>query len=101
MRSSDSLAWCYNILSYNLLINILALKCDMKSKEIVYNSVDCHIYKSHIEQIKEQLSRLPRPFPHIKLNSSLKNKEWSEMEYSDFELIGYFSHPSIKMSMAI
>ena len=101
MRSSDSLAWNFNILSYNLLINILALKCDMKPKEIVYNSVDCHIYKNHIEGIKEQLSRTPRPFPHIKLNESLKDKDWSQMEYSDFELVGYFPYPSIKMPMAI
>lgn len=101
MRSSDSLAWCYNILSYNLLINILALKCDMKPKEIVYNSVDCHIYTNHVEGIKEQLSRTPRPFPHIKLDESLRNKDWSEMEYSDFELVGYFPYPSIKMPMAI
>jgi thymidylate synthase len=73
----------------------------MKPKEIVYNAVDCHIYKNHIDQIKEQLTRTPRPFPHIKLDDSLKNKDWSEMEYSDFELIGYMPYPSIKMPMAI
>jgi dihydrofolate reductase/thymidylate synthase len=101
MRSSDNIAWNFNILSYQLLIYILALKCDMKPKEIVYNAVDCHIYKNHIDQIKEQLTRTPRPFPHIKLDDSLKNKDWSEMEYSDFELIGYMPYPSIKMPMAI
>lgn len=102
MRSNDiGCGFAFNLISYNLLINILALKCGMKPKEIVYNSVDCHIYKNHENQIKEQLKRTPRSFPHIKLNESLKDKDWSEMQYSDFELIGYFTHPSIKMPMAI
>ena len=103
MRSSDYFlaAVSFNLISYALLVYILALKCNMKPKEIIYNSVDCHIYKNHIEQIKEQIKRTPRPFPHIKLNSNLKDKDWSEMEYSDFELIGYIPFPSIKAPMAI
>ena len=101
-RSQDYfLAQNFNLISYSLLVYILALKCDMKPKEICYNSVDCHMYKNHINQIQEQLTRTPRPSPHIKLNKSLKDKDWSEIEYSDFELIGYFSHPSIKAPMAI
>lgn len=101
MRSSDSLAWCYNICSYVLLVNILAFKCNMKAKEIVYNSVDCHIYTNHVEGIKQQLARTPRPFPKIKLNESIKSKDWDDITYEDFDLIGYMPHPSIKMPMAI
>ena len=102
MRSNDYfLAQNYNFCSYQLLLYILALKCDMKPKELIYNSVDCHIYMNHINQVKEQLSRTPRPSPSIKLNNSLKSKDWSEMDYSDFELIGYYSYPSIKAPMAI
>lgn len=101
MRSSDNLAWVFNICSYVLLVNILALKCGMKSKEIVYNAVDCHIYKMHKNQIKEQMTRVPRPFPKVHLDPSIKTKDWSEMTFNDFQLIGYFSHPSIKMEMAI
>lgn len=101
MRSSDSLAWCYNICSYILLVYILALKCNMKPKEIIYNAVDCHIYRNHINQINEQMTRSPRPFPSIKLNRSIKKKDWSDIQYEDFELIGYFPHPTIKMHMAV
>lgn len=101
MRSSDSLAWCYNICSYALLVYILALKCNMKPKEIIYNSVDCHIYKNHINGIKEQITRIPRPFPKVHLNESIKTKDWDEITYKDFDLIGYMPHPSIKMKMAI
>jgi len=103
MRSSDYAlaAVSFNTMSYALLTYILALRCNMKPKEIIYNSVDCHIYNTHIKGIKEQLSRIPRPFPKIKLSNALVNKDWSQMNYSDFDLIGYFPHSSIKMEMAI
>ena len=101
MRSSDSLAFCYNIVSYTLLVYILAKKCDMKPKEIIYNSVDCHIYKNHITQIQTQMTRTIRPFPKVNLHESIKTKDWSEMTFDLFELVGYFPHKSIKMEMAI
>lgn len=101
MRSSDSLAWCYNICSYDLLVRILALKCNMKPKEIIYNAVDCHIYKNHINQIKEQMTRIPRPLPCVKLSETIKIKDWVDIKYEDFELIGYMPHPRIKMKMAV
>lgn len=101
MRSSDSLAFCYNICSYSLLVYILALKCNMKPKQIIYNAVDCHVYNNHFEAVKEQMSRQPRPFPKLKLDESIKNKDWKDMTYKDFELIGYFPDKSIKMEMAV
>jgi thymidylate synthase len=73
----------------------------MKPKELIYNAVDCHIYKTHIEAVKKQLSRTPRPFPKINLDESLKTKDWSEMTVKDFELIGYFHDSFIKMEMAV
>ena len=103
MRSSDYFlaATSFNTPSYILLVYILALKCNMKPKEIIYNAVDCHIYKNHVTQIKEQMSRVPRPFPCVKLDKSIKTKDWVDITYEDFDLIGYFSHPTIKAKMAI
>jgi thymidylate synthase len=73
----------------------------MKPKEIIYNSVDCHIYKNHIEQIQEQISRDIRPSPKILLNDSIKTKDWNEISFKDFSLVGYFPNPGIKMEMAV
>ena len=102
LRSSDTgCGFAFNLISYVLLVNILALKSNMKPKEIIYNAVDCHIYTTHKNQIKEQITRAPRPTPRVIINESIKSKDWSEMEYSDFELIGYYPHASIKMPMAI
>jgi thymidylate synthase len=103
MRSSDYFlaAGGFNTPSYALLVYILALKCGMKPKEIIYNAVDCHIYKNHITQIKEQMTRVPRPFPCLELDESIKTKDWSNIKYEDFNLIGYFPHPTIKAHMAV
>jgi thymidylate synthase len=102
MRSNDVfLGNPVNISSYSVLTYILALKCNMKPKELVYSCSDTHIYRNHITQVKEQLSRTCMPFPKLKLDDSIKNKDWPDITINDFELIGYFSHPSIKAPMAI
>lgn len=103
MRSSDYFlaAISFNLISYNILTRILALRCGMEAKEIVYNAVDCHIYKNHIDKIKEQMTRSTRPFPKLNISNTLKTKDWSEMSFEDFDLIGYFPHPPIKAIMAI
>jgi len=102
MRSSDfALAGCYNIVSYTILTYILAKKCGMKPLSIVYHAVDCHVYTNHIEAVKEQLKRDVRPFPSLELNHDVKDKDWEKIKLSDFELVGYFPHPSIRMQMAV
>ena len=103
MRSSDFAlaAVSFNTVSYAILVYILALKCDMKPKEIIYNSVDCHIYSNHIEAVKKQITRNPRPFPKLLLNEQIKDKKWEEILYEDFELVGYYPHDTIKMQMAV
>ena len=102
MRSSDVfLGLPFNIASYSILLNILAKKAGMKTKEIIYNGGDVHIYKNHINQVKEQLERRPRPFPKIHLNQRIQYIDWSDIKYSDFELIGYFPHEKLFAPMAV
>lgn len=91
----------WNIASYALLTMILAKKCDMTAKELVISTGDTHIYNNHINQVKEQLERSPRPFPKVLIDDSVKNKDWHDLSLSDFSLVGYFPHPSIKASMAV
>lgn len=102
MRSNDvmcGLPW--NISSYSALTYILAKRVGMKPKDIVYSCGDCHIYKNHVEQCKEQLSRKIYPFPQLIVNDSVKSKDWANISVDDFELIGYFSNPPIKAPMAV
>ena len=102
MRSSDVfLGLPFNIASYSILLHILAKKAGMKTKEIVYMGGDVHIYKNHINQMKEQISRTPRPFPKIHLDPHIEYINWEYIKYSDFELIGYFPYKTIKAEMAV
>ncbi len=52
-----------------------------------------------MDQINEQLDRIPKPLPKIKINPGIKNI--FDFKYSDFELIGYDPHPLIKGKVAI
>lgn len=100
-RSSDQLAFCFNVTSYSILTHILAKKCNMIPKDIIYIAGDTHIYLNHIEGVKEQLNRQTLPLPNLIVNDCVKNKKWSDITAEDFEMVGYFSHPFIKMPMAI
>lgn len=102
MRSNDVfLANVFNVVSYSVLTYILAKRHNMKPKEIIYTCGDSHIYSNHLNQVKEQLERIPRPFPKVVVSESIKNKDWSEMSSDDFELVGYFPYSIIKAPMAV
>jgi dihydrofolate reductase / thymidylate synthase len=102
IRSNDTfLGQAWNIASYAALTQIVAIKCDMKPKELIISIGDCHLYKNHIEQATIQLSRSPRPFPVLHVNPVVKNKKWEDIMIDDFELVGYLHHPMIKAPLAI
>lgn len=91
----------WNISSYSLLVYLLAKKCDMIPDELVISTGDTHIYKNHVEQVKEQLERRPFPFPKVEISDAVKTKDWTEITFGDVRLVGYFHHPSIKAPMAV
>jgi dihydrofolate reductase/thymidylate synthase len=102
MRSNDMfLGNPYNLVGYTVLTYILAKRCDMKPKELVYSCGDSHIYKNHLDSVSQQLLRSPRGHPCLELDDSLKTKDWSKMTSEDFKLIGYFPYPVLKAKMAI
>ena len=89
----------FNIASYALLTHLIAQVCDLKVGELIISTGDTHIYKDHIEQVKEQLTREPFALPQLKLNSDIKDINDFKME--DIELINYQSHGTIKANMAV
>lgn len=99
-RSGDvGLGVPFNIASYALLTCIIAHVCGLKPGEFIHVIGDTHVYVSHIEPLKEQLKRTPRPFPKLKINTA--NKDINGFKFSDFELIDYDPYPKIKMKISV
>jgi dihydrofolate reductase/thymidylate synthase len=99
-RSADmGLGVPFNIASYALLTCMMAQVCDLKPGEFIHNMGNTHVYKNHIEPLKEQLERTPRPFPTLRINPDIKDID--AFKTSDFELVGYMPHGKIAMEMAV
>ena len=99
-RSADTfLGVPFNIASYALFTMMLAQVVGLKPGEFVHTFGDVHIYSNHMTQVKEQLKRVPRPFPKMKLNPKVKNID--DFKIEDFTLEGYNPYPPIKGEVTV
>jgi thymidylate synthase len=88
----------FNIASYGLLLEMIAKQVNMIPDELIGNLGDVHLYLDHVEPIKEQLNRKPFELPTLKIHSNID--DISHYKVSDFELIGYQYHPTIKLPLS-
>jgi len=89
----------FNIASYSLLTYMMAQVTGLQPGEFVHTLGDAHIYLNHLEQVKLQLSREPRPLPILKLNPDVKSI--FDFHYEDFTIEEYHPHPHIKGEIAV
>ncbi len=89
----------FNIASYALLTLILAKVAGYEPGEFVHTYGDVHIYEAHINQVKEQLTRKPRPFPKITFNHNFKTIDQFKPEYVTLE--HYDPWPVIKAPLSV
>ena len=99
-RSCDvGLGVPFNIASYSLLTMMLAKVCDLGLGEFVWTGGDVHIYNNHVEALRKQLLREPRPLPQMIIND--RNQDIFGFRFEDFKLINYRPYPSIRMAIAV
>lgn len=102
-RSVDSfLGLPYNIASYALLTHLLAHRVNMVPEEVIFSGGDCHIYKNHLEQVEELLSRTPRAeLPQLKIGREQAPDDMGDYQFEDFSIEGYDPRPNIEAPLAV
>ncbi|MDT7508773.1 thymidylate synthase [Bifidobacterium sp. H1HS16N] len=88
----------FNIASYALLTLMMAQQAGLEPGEFIWTGGDCHIYDNHVEQVLEQLSRKPYPYPTMRIR---KADSIFSYQYEDFEVVDYQCHPAIKAPVAV
>ena len=99
-RSADCfLGVPFNIASYALLCMMMAQVCGLRPGEFIHTTGDTHIYLNHLEQVRLQLTRTPRPLPRMVLNPEVK--DIFQFRYEDFRLEDYDPWPAIKGEVSV
>jgi thymidylate synthase len=98
-RSADLfLGVPFNIASYALLTHMMAAQAGLGVGEFVWTGGDCHVYDNHVDQVRLQLSRDPRPYPELVL---APRDSIFDYTYDDVAIVNYDPHPGIKAPVAV
>ncbi|EYR62557.1 thymidylate synthase [Actinotalea ferrariae CF5-4] len=98
-RSADLfLGVPFNIASYALLTHMVAQQTDLEVGELIWTGGDCHVYDNHVDQVTDQLSREPYPWPRLELRRAASIDAYT---LEDVQVVDYRHHPAIKAPVAV
>jgi thymidylate synthase len=98
-RSVDTaLGLPFNIAGYGTLLHLLAKEAGLGEGKLIGFLGDTHIYVNHIDGVKKQLERIPRPLPRIKTEPFTSIFNWT---YTDSSIEAYDPHPALKFDIAV
>jgi thymidylate synthase len=99
-RSADVfLGVPFNIASYALLTHMVAQQCNLLLGDFIWTGGDCHLYLNHLEQARTQLQRTTFPLPELVIKR--KPPSLFDYQFTDFEILNYQAHPTIKAPIAV
>lgn len=97
-RSGDiALGIPFNLACYAALTLAIAQEVGLEPGTFAHTIVDAHIYVNHVDGLKEQLQRKPKPLPTL----NIADKPVDELSFEDFELKNYDPDPVIKFEVAV
>lgn len=100
-RSADmGLGVPFNIASYALLTRMVAHVTGLRAGDFVHTLGDSHVYLNHVEPLRQQLLRHPKPFPRLRIKRA-DVATLQDFRAEDFVLEDYNPHPKIQMEMAV
>jgi len=97
-RSGDiAIGIPFNLAAYALLTQILAQESGLGLGFFSHTIVDAHIYVNHIDGLKEQLKRTPKPLPQLLIEKA----PIDQLRFENFSLVGYEYGEPIKFEVAV
>jgi thymidylate synthase len=105
-RSADAfLGVPFNISSYALLMYLVAHVCELEVGDFIHTFGDLHVYRNHLAQVEELLSREPLPLPRLEIRDEASTLRGLEgllaFRYEHLNLVGYRSHGKIEAPVAV
>ena len=99
-RSADIfLGVPFNIAGYALLTHMLAQQTDLAAGELIWTGGDCHLYLNHLDQVDQQLTRIPFVLPTLEIRR--RAPTLFDYAFEDFAVVNYQHHPAIKAPVAV
>ncbi len=97
-RSADvALGVPFNIASYALITSLMARECGLTPGIFVHTLGDAHIYLNHIDGLRIQLERTPKPLPQLRLDK----RNVLDFTFDDIKIMNYQHDGFIKFPIAV